>query len=76
MRTGFLPHGSWPLRRLGLNFGDDMTPWRGYFLAIEPELSQQIIRGELDFNKAVSMVDETVIIVENAILRMIDEQII
>ena len=53
-----------------------MTPWKEYFLAIEPELSQQIIRGELDFNKTVSMVDETVIIVERAILRMIDEQIL
>ena len=51
-----------------------MTPWKEYFLAIEPELCQRIIRGELDLNKTMLMVDETVIVVENAILRMIDEQ--
>lgn len=53
-----------------------MTPWKEYFLAIGPELCQQIIRGELDLKNAMLMVNETVFVVEDAILRMINEQIL
>lgn len=47
-----------------------MTPWRPSHLAIEPELCQQIVRRELDMSLALMLVNETVDIVEMAILEM------
>jgi len=49
-----------------------MTPWQPNHLAIEPELCQQIIRRELNMSLALMLVNETVDIVQMAILEMME----
>ena len=47
-----------------------MTAWQTNHLAIEPELCQQIIRHQIDMALTMALVNDTVDIVEVAILEM------